>query len=162
MCCANDSVNMDNGKVVGIVVQERQLDHPHPGQLIWLILNIIEPVDKRAWIRYTVSAWQWEKGDDACDFHPLDALMRVRIHEHCVIAFWATKPRQRCFDLLMACTANTTGVTWRNKGGSSGMIDFETAGKHCWMQTATIQVELLGQEVPKEVREIRSIKFFGQ
>ena len=88
--------------------------------------------------------------------------MRVRIHEHCVIVFWATKPRWRCFDLLTACMANTTGVTWRNKGGSSGMIDFEMAGKHCWTQTATIQVELLGQEVPKEVREIQSIKFFGQ
>jgi len=44
----DDGVIVDNRKIASIVIQERQLYHPHPGQVVWLVHDVIKPVDESA------------------------------------------------------------------------------------------------------------------
>lgn len=88
MSAMDNAVNMDNSEMFMTILQNSQLNHPHPSESVWCITNAVVPMDEGAGICYVVHAWKGEEAKDMGHihaFHSLTAL--VNIDQDSVIVF---------------------------------------------------------------------------
>ena len=72
MCCTENCIYVNNSSVRLAAPSKTGANHPHAGDLIWLISNVIEPMNDSTAIVIVVSL-EGEKAADASNVHTMHA-----------------------------------------------------------------------------------------
>ena len=112
MCHMENCVYVNNSSVRLAAPSKTGANHSHAGDLIWLISNVIEPMNDSTVIVIVVSL-EGEEAVDVSNVHTMHAFkFWVSNDKHAVITGTLLPPSWHGMDVFMPHATSATEITW--------------------------------------------------